>query len=96
MQSSRFFPPTFRTFDTFKTILTQVVILGTLAAGSTIVLISGRLFAREKKERVYEVVDTEQAMRAQDLKLDDIYVVRGPEKMFGEPILVRVFGVFTV
>jgi len=34
---------TFRTFDTFKTILTQAVILGTLAAGSTIVLISGGL-----------------------------------------------------
>jgi len=35
--------PTFRTFDTFKTILTQAVILGTLAAGPTIVLISGGL-----------------------------------------------------
>lgn len=34
---------TFRTFDTFKTILTQAVILGTLAAGPTIVLISGGL-----------------------------------------------------
>ncbi len=35
--------PTFRSFDTFKTILTQAVILGTLAAGPTIVLISGGL-----------------------------------------------------
>ncbi len=35
--------PTFRTLDTFKTILTQAVILGTLATGSTIVLISGGL-----------------------------------------------------
>ena len=34
---------TFRTLDTFKTILTQAVILGTLATGSTIVLISGGL-----------------------------------------------------
>jgi ribose/xylose/arabinose/galactoside ABC-type transport system permease subunit len=34
---------TFRTFDTFKTILTQSVIMGTLAAGPTIVLISGGL-----------------------------------------------------
>ncbi|MCK5006114.1 MAG: ABC transporter permease [Spirochaetales bacterium] len=34
---------TFRTFDTAKTILTQAVILGTLAAGPTIVLISGGL-----------------------------------------------------
>jgi ribose/xylose/arabinose/galactoside ABC-type transport system permease subunit len=34
---------TFRSVDTFKTILTQAVILGTLAAGSTIVLISGGL-----------------------------------------------------
>jgi ribose/xylose/arabinose/galactoside ABC-type transport system permease subunit len=34
---------TFRTFDSFKTILTQAVILGTLAAGPTIVLISGGL-----------------------------------------------------
>jgi ribose/xylose/arabinose/galactoside ABC-type transport system permease subunit len=34
---------TFRTFDTFKTILTQAVILGTLAAGPTIVLIAGGL-----------------------------------------------------
>ncbi len=34
---------TFRSFDTFKTILTQAVILGTLAAGPTIVLISGGL-----------------------------------------------------
>jgi ribose/xylose/arabinose/galactoside ABC-type transport system permease subunit len=33
----------FRTFDTGKTILTQAVILGTLAAGPTIVLISGGL-----------------------------------------------------
>jgi ribose/xylose/arabinose/galactoside ABC-type transport system permease subunit len=33
----------FRTFDTAKTILTQAVILGTLAAGPTIVLISGGL-----------------------------------------------------
>lgn len=33
----------FRTFDTFKTILTQSVIMGTLAAGPTIVLISGGL-----------------------------------------------------
>ncbi len=34
---------TFRSFDTFKTILTQAVILGTLAAGPTIVLIAGGL-----------------------------------------------------
>ena len=34
---------TFRTFDTAKTILTQAVILGTLAAGPTVVLISGGL-----------------------------------------------------
>jgi len=34
---------TFRSFDTLKTILTQAVILGTLAAGPTIVLISGGL-----------------------------------------------------
>jgi len=33
----------FRTFDTAKTILTQAVILGTLAAGPTVVLISGGL-----------------------------------------------------
>jgi ribose/xylose/arabinose/galactoside ABC-type transport system permease subunit len=33
----------FRTFDTGKTILTQAVILGTLAAGPTVVLISGGL-----------------------------------------------------
>ncbi len=33
----------FRSFDTFKTILTQAVIMGTLAAGPTIVLISGGL-----------------------------------------------------
>lgn len=33
----------FRTFDTFKTILTQSVIMGTLAAGPTIVLIAGGL-----------------------------------------------------
>ena len=33
----------FRSFDTFQTILTQAVILGTLAAGPTIVLISGGL-----------------------------------------------------
>lgn len=33
----------FRTFDTGKTILTQAVILGTLSAGPTIVLISGGL-----------------------------------------------------
>jgi ribose/xylose/arabinose/galactoside ABC-type transport system permease subunit len=35
--------PTFRTFDTFQTILTQAVIIGTMAAGTTIVLISGGL-----------------------------------------------------
>ena len=34
---------TFRTFDTAQTILTQAVILGTMAAGPTIVLISGGL-----------------------------------------------------
>ncbi len=34
---------TFRTFDTAKTILTRAVILGTLAAGPTVVLISGGL-----------------------------------------------------
>ena len=34
---------TFRTFDTLKTILTQAVILGTLAAGPTVVLIAGGL-----------------------------------------------------
>ena len=35
--------PTFRTFSTLTTILTQAVILGTMAAGTTIVLISGGL-----------------------------------------------------
>jgi len=35
--------PTFRTFNTLKTILTQAVVLGTLSTGSTIVLISGGL-----------------------------------------------------
>jgi len=35
--------PTFRTFNTFKTILTQAVVLGTLSTGATIVLISGGL-----------------------------------------------------
>lgn len=35
--------PTFRTFATFSTILTQSVILGTMAAGPTIVLIAGGL-----------------------------------------------------
>jgi ribose/xylose/arabinose/galactoside ABC-type transport system permease subunit len=37
------FSGTFRTFDTLKTILTQAVILGTMAAGVTIVLIAGGL-----------------------------------------------------
>jgi len=59
-------------------------------------LVHGRLYSSETSNGVYEALATEQAMRDQDLRLNEVYVVSGPEKMWSEPIRIRIVGVFTL
>ena len=57
-------------------------------------IIHGRIFSKEKQDDYYEVIVTEQAMKEQDLRLDEFYTISDLVRRVEEPIKVKVVGVF--
>lgn len=71
--------------------------LGTISGlDEHVTITNGRMFAKEPVDGIYEVIVSQQAMKAMNLLLDKVYTVTDPVQDFKPYSKVKVVGVFTV
>ena len=71
-----------------------VKIDGLSDAADHVAMLHGRMFSPRTDDGTLEVIVTEEAFKELDLLLDEVYVVSDLRDLLGEPLRVKVVGIF--